>query len=261
MTETNSEYKAIPLHLIDPPRHMMRMSIDEDKIKELVVSIQAQGLLQPLVVKPREGRYEVSAGHRRLIALNRLGFVEAMCHVKDVSDKDVAINRTTENVIRANVSPIEEAKSYKELHEEFNMSLEEIADRIGKTPGTVKRRIDLLLMPQEAINAMHDKKVSVGVVEALCAITDRTAFSYYLGCAIDNGITVLVARQWASDWKQAEVHKANDVKPGDSIPSVFLDRPCYVSCDTCGGPSEIKDVKMIRCCPACMKNIIAALKK
>ena len=261
MTGTNSDYKVIPLHLIDPPQHMMRMSIEEDEIKELMSSIRSQGLLQPLVVKPRKDRYEISAGHRRLIALNKLGITEAMCHIKDVADKDVAINRASENVIRVNVSPIEEAKSYKELCDDFNMTCEEIADSLGKSPGTIKRRIDLLKMPEEAIHALHTKKVSVGVAESLCCITDRTAFSYYLGCAIDNGITVEVARQWASDWKQAEVHKANDVKPGDSIPSVFLDRPCYVACDTCGGASEIKEIKMIRCCPTCMKNIISTLKK
>ena len=261
MTGANSEYKAISLHLIDAPAHMVRMSIDPMYIRELAINIQAQGLLQPLVVRPLNGRYEIIAGHRRLLALNQLGQIEAMCHIKDVSEKEVAISRASENLSRVDMTPIEEAKTYMDLRDSFGMQIEEIADKMGISPGTVKRRIDLLKMPQEAIDALHAKKVSVGVAESLCTITDRTAFSYYLGVAIDNGITVEVARQWASDWKQSEVHKANDVKPGDSIPSVFLDRPIYVSCDTCGGPSEIKDVKMIRCCPTCMKNIISTLKK
>lgn len=255
MTQPEHNYKEIPLHLIFPPLHMVRMSIDPDSIKELSEDIQRNGLLQPLVVKPDGEKYEIIAGHRRYLAMTRVGITKCMCNVKDVDAKDVAIFRACENLSRVDMTPIEEGRAYADLRKDFNMTYEEISQRTGKSPGVVKRRSDLLQMSEEFIAAIHSGKVSVGVAEALNMIQDATAKSYYLSCAVDNGITVTVARQWKTEFELQQTHKANDIMPGDSIPSVFLDRKTFVACDTCGKPEDINAMKMLRACPCCMKKI------
>lgn len=234
---------------------MVRMSIDPDGIKELSEDIQRNGLLQPLVVKPEGEKYEIIAGHRRYLAMSRIGISKCMCNVKNVANKDVAIFRACENLSRVDMTPIEEARAYVDLRNDFGMTYEEIGQRTGKSPGLVKRRSDLLKMSEEFIAAVHSGKVSVGVAESLNQIPDGTAKSYYLSCAIDNGITVEVARQWKTEYNMQQIHKENDIQPGDSIPSVFLDRKTFVACDTCGKPEDISQIKMIRICQCCMKKI------
>lgn len=261
MEATSSDYKELPLHLIDAPAHMVRMSIDPQYVTELANDINANGLLQPIVVCPKAGRYEVIAGHRRFLAVTSIGWAKVMCNIKTIEPKDVAVCRASENLTRVDMTPIEEAKAYKDLHETFEMSLEEIGRRLGKSPGLVRRRMDLLKYSEEMITALHAKKISVGVAESLAGITDPTAQSYYISCAVDNGITCEVARQWVNDWKMAQVHKSSDMDSGDRIPSVFVERKCYVACDTCAGPEDINVMKMLRVCSKCFERIRALLNK
>lgn len=261
METPNSSYREIPLHLIDAPAHMVRMSIDPQYVTELANDINANGLLQPIVVCPKAGRYEVIAGHRRFLAITSLGWVNVTCNVKEIEPKDVAVCRASENLTRVDMTPIEEAKAYKDLHDTFKMPIEEIGRRLGKSPGLVKRRMDLLRYPEEMVNALHTKKISVGVAESLVGITDPVALSYYVSCAIDNGITCEVARQWANDWKMSQVHKEADIGGSSQIPSVFVERKCYVSCDTCCGPEDVNLMKMFRVCGKCFERIKATLSK
>lgn len=262
MEHTNIDsFQEIDTYKIDPPAHMIRLSIDPAMVRELANDIKSNGLLQPIVVTKKGERYEIIAGHRRFLAINSLGWPRITCKIKDISPENVAICRAAENLSRVDMTPIEEALTYKDLLDSFGMSYEQIADKLGKSPGTVKRRTDLLNMPEEMRNALHANRISVGVAESLISITDRTALSYYLECAIDNGITVTVARQWANDWKMAQLHQQADIKPGDSIPSVFYNKITYITCDTCGGPEDINLVKMLRCCKICMNSIISNLKK
>ena len=261
MDNNTTEYKELPLHLIDPPAHMIRMSIDQNYIRELANDIRSNGLLQPLVVCPKGNRYEIIAGHRRFLAMQSIGWPTTMCHVKTVEANDIAICRASENLSRVDMTPIEEALTYKDLIVSFGMTYETIADRLGKSPALIKRRVDLLNMPEEMQNAIHEKKITTGVAESLLCIHDRTALSYYLSCAIDNGVTVDVARQWASDWKLAQIHQAHEAEAGCSIPSAFTNRTSYISCETCGGPEDIQKVKMLRICMKCFKLCMNAIQR
>lgn len=257
----SSEYREIPIHLIDAPAHMVRMSIDQEQIRELSDDILANGLLQPLVVRPAAGRYEIIAGHRRLLATTRIGWIKVMCHVKDVPPVDVACCRASENLTRVDMTPLEEALAYKDLRDSFGLSYEEIGRRLGRTPGHIKRRMDILDMSEATRKAIHEKKITVGVAEAFRKITDPTAASYYLECAIDNGITVEVARQWSSDWEMTKAHEEAGIPKGDPIPSIFLNRKTFVACETCGGPEDLQLMKMIRICQGCMQKIVTLMSK
>lgn len=256
-----NEYKDIETHLIDAPQHMIRLTIDQDYIKELAENIRTNGLLQAIVVKPRNDRYEIIAGHRRFLAVASLGWTKITAHIHDVPDIEIAISRASENITRVDMSPIEEGLTYKDLADSYGLSYDAIADRMGKSPGLIKRRIDLLKMPQEMQNAIHTGKIGYGVAEALEGIADRTAQSYYLSVAIDNGITVDVARQWARDWKMSLVTKGNDVVGGDNIPSAYESMPTYTTCEVCHGATDVMQTHLIRACPECNTTIKAARTK
>ena len=190
-----------------------------------------------------------------LIAIMNIGWTKVTCHVKDIAAVDVAISRASENLTRVDMTPIEEGTTYKDLHENFKLSIEAIADKMGKSPGVVKRRIDLLSMCQELQDAIHHGKITYGVAESLNSIVDRTALSYYLSCAIDNGITVDVARQWARDWKDSLLREGLEVGQGNQIPSVYVNKPVYVACDICSQAMEINSSHMFRACPKCVDTI------
>lgn len=259
-TNITATYKSILLALLDPPGEIVRLSIDPAYIRELADSIRVQGLLQPLVVRPMNGRYEIIAGHCRFLAISSLGLTHVSCHVKEASDEETALARCMENLQRFDMSPIEEARAYQALHERFSLSYESIGQKTGKTPTLVKRRIDLLKLPQEVITAIHERKISYSVGDTLCQIPDLNTCKYYLELAIENGITNDVAKLWVKEWKDAQRRSASDDVPMASLANPTISKPIYLSCDACHGAVDLAIIKRIMMCPDCFKILLATTK-
>ena len=245
----------LPLNLIDRPEKSIRMSIDLDYIRELSESIQSEGLLQPILVHKKGDRYGIIAGDCRFLAVSRLSLPTITAIIKDVSEEQVHIQRATENILRLDMTPIEEAKTYRDLIDNFNISIEYISRKTGKTPGLIKRRIDLLKMPERLIEAIHAKKIGYSIAEILDVIKDPGALNYYLDFAIENGITAEVAKQWVKDWQDATRRAQNDSGSIESLPPAMSVKPTFYACDTCSTAVEISQVKSLRCCAGCFKVI------
>jgi len=246
--------------LIDPPETPDRIEIDPGEIEELADSILEVGLLQPILVRPCGARYEVVAGDRRFKAHQLKGLNRIAAISREMTDDEVAIIRATENLKRENLSALEEARIYSRLNEKFGMSWEAIGKRIGKSPGLVKRRTDILRMPEGLQKALHKKLVSVGVAEELWRIHDVTALEYYLSFAIDNGVTVLVARQWAQDFEREQRAPANENVGGGGFRHPSEQVPVYVACDLCREAMVIGQETILRVCPGCSESISHAIK-
>jgi len=248
--------KQTPLDLIDEPEGILRMEIDPDDIQELAESISEVGLLQPILVAIWDKRFEVVFGHRRYLACKKLGLSTIKAIQQVMSKQEIGIARATENIARADLTPMEEAATYKSLIEEYSFSLEQVAKKMGKTAGTIKRRMDLLRMPPLLQKAVHKKQISMAVAEELWPIADETSLEYYLTFAVDNGCTREVARQWSKDWKDALRRQRND---GDEGPredvSPYEPRPTYVACDLCSDPMELDKSKFFRTCPRCYNAV------
>lgn len=259
--KSDKNFKSILLALIDPPSHADRESIDPGRIRELADSIKTQGLLQAIVVRPLNGRYEIIAGHRRFLACSTLGLTHVTCNVKDLSDEDAALAKAMENMQREDLTPIEEARAYKRLSDNFNMTYQQIANKSGKTAVIIKRRIALLTLHPDVIAAIHEKKVPVGVGEELNNIDDVNTLKYYLDLAIENGVTREVIRLWVKEHKDNVRRSATASIPFESIPNPMMERPTYLPCDCCMGPAELSTLKLIRACPECLQNIDQAIKQ
>lgn len=243
--------KLVDMVMIDEPVHMDRFGIDQDYITELASSIEAMGLLQPIVIRPVKGRFEVIAGHCRFLAHKRLGRLQIQSIIIPMDDPTAALARATENISRTNLTPMEEAAVYNNLIEKLGLTVEKVGQKMGKSPGTVKRRLDLLRMPPILQDAVHKKEIAITVAEELWPIADLTMLQYYLTFAIESGCTKETARIWCKEWKDAKRRDTPHAGGGDFIASPYEPRPTYMPCDMCHAPVELGKETTLRICPGC----------
>jgi len=245
----------VDLSLLDISKEVNRIDIDDEKVGELSVSIAEVGLLVPVLLRPDGERFEIVAGYRRYLALKALKYDKVDAVVKVMTDQEAAIIRATENLARENLTPMEEAVIFGNLVEKYEMSQEDVGKKFGYKSGTVKRRMDLLRMPDVLKEAIHTGTINVSVAEELWPITDMGDLNYYLTFAVEGGCTRDTARGWCKDWRDAK-RRAKDASGGGGLVKAPSEpRPTYVACDLCKGPMVLGDETVIRACGECVKLI------
>lgn len=248
--------KDISLDLVDEPKGILRMEINPEQLEDLMQSISEIGLLQPIMLAIDSDRFEVVFGHRRFLAHKKLGLSTIRAIVRQMTHQEIGIARATENISRADLTPFEEAATYRSLIDEYGFTLEQVARKMSKTPGTIKRRMDILRMSPLLQKAVHHKQISMTVAEELWPISDETSLEYYLSFAIENGCTREVARQWTKDWKDSQRRSKTPDGPGGSVDlSPQEPRPSYIPCDLCREPVDLNLTKFFRTCPTCFNAI------
>lgn len=246
----------IPLEQIDRPVKISREMIDPERVRELAESIRENGLLQPVLLRPKDGRYETIAGDRRYLAHKLLGLKTIKAIIKDVSESEMFVIRGIENLQRENLSPSEEAMVYLLLREEGALSIDAIAKKCGKSPVTIARYLRFAKCSEEVRRAVDRKEMSLNCLEKLMEIDDPEAFMFYFKMGAANGITAPVASMWVEDWKKT---KSGTYYDGDGSPSsssiVEESKPVFMTCEICNGPCEIHRVRSIVACPECGKKV------
>lgn len=254
--KTKARVVDVELSNITEPRGMIRMDIDPDYIEELAQSISEVGLLQPILLAVDGDGFEIVAGQCRYLAHKKIGLSKIRAMVRVMTPVEIGLARATENIARLDLTPIEEAATYKNLVDEYGMTVDKISKKMGKSPGTIKRRMDLMRMPPVLQKAVHKKEISITVAEELWPISDLGSLDYYLMFAIENGCTKEVARQWAKDWKDSVRRSDGAGGEGGLIQtSIFEPRPTYFPCDVCLEPVELSETQVMRVCPSCQKII------
>ncbi len=246
---------VLPLDKMKRPKKIDRIDISNEAVEELSQNIREVGLLQDPLVRATGDDYEIIAGDRRILAIKKLGWSEVQVKLCVLNDLQTAEVRGSENLKRVDLTVMEEAGIYANLKENFGRTISQIAERFGITGGTVQRRLDLLKMDQSLQNAMQAEAISYGVAEALSGIADKTALDYYLGFAIDHGVTVLIARQWRDDWKSSLRRKEAENDPGGALTSPMIAQPTYLPCDLCNGPEEVQNLTHLKVCAECAKQL------
>jgi len=170
--EASGALRELATSSIRPNPYQPRTQVDEGPLGELVASIQASGLLQPIVVRPRSGGYELIAGERRWRAATQLGWAKIHAVVKDVDDRTLLTLALIENLQRDNLSSIDEAAGYRRLGAEFQVPQAEIARLVGRNRATVANLLRLLQLPSEVQALVHERKLSEGHARALLALAD-----------------------------------------------------------------------------------------
>jgi ParB family chromosome partitioning protein len=248
-------FKEIEVSKIQGPKVRDRLEIDPEYIQSLADDIRENGLINPLLVRPSGEGFEVIAGERRLLAVQSLGLRRVACHVQDVDDGTAAVLRAVENLGREDLSPIEEARIYERLIDVHKLTRDQVAKRVSKSAGVVKRRLDLLRMPRMLQDAIHRGQISYGVAEELWRLGSEADISYYLGFCVDHGATVAVVRQWVNDHKKAQRRRDGDVEGGGGMASPMEMEPTYISCSFCRGPVELGKDTVLRACPECFQKL------
>ena len=171
MAMDKSSVQEISIAEIVPNPHQPRTEFNEEKLQELSNSIKTHGIIQPLIVTKKEaGGYELIAGERRLQAAKLAGLQNVPVIVREASEQNKFELAIIENVQRHDLNLIEEATSYKKLADEFNLSQEEIAGRVGKSRSVVANRMRLLTLPIEIQKALNSGKITEGHAKLLLAI-------------------------------------------------------------------------------------------
>ncbi|MCB8945543.1 MAG: ParB/RepB/Spo0J family partition protein [Ardenticatenaceae bacterium] len=162
-TETplaQSGLRTVPIDKIEPNPHQPRSQMDEEKLNELADSIREHGLIQPLIVTENEGKYILIAGERRLRAAQRAALTELPVIIKEATPQEMLELALIENIQRADLNAMEEALAYKQLMDEFDMTQEKVAQRVGKGRSTVANLVRILTLPTEVQQAVMDGRIS-----------------------------------------------------------------------------------------------------
>lgn len=185
-------YFAAGIEDLYPSPEQPRRNFDEAKLAELAASIRVHGVIVPLVVRPRgsAGGYYLIAGERRWRAAQRAGLHEVPVVVQDV-EESVALERAlVENLQRADLGPLEEAAAFQRLVDEYGLSHEEIAGRIGKDRSTVANAIRLLKLPAPVRQLVEDERLSMGHARALLGLEEPAAIERAAREVVDRQLSV-----------------------------------------------------------------------
>jgi len=161
---------SIPISKIEPNPLQPRTIFDPARIQELADSIQANGIIQPLLVRHKEGRYELVAGERRLRAAKVAGLAEVPVIIQDYADDRVLEIALVENIQREDLNPIETAQALERLVREMHLSHEEIAHRTGKDRTTITNMIRLLRLPADVLLLVAERRLSMGHARAILGL-------------------------------------------------------------------------------------------
>jgi ParB family transcriptional regulator, chromosome partitioning protein len=171
---TADSVQDIPVALIDPNPLQPRQEFDPEDLAELAASIKAQGLLQPVTVRPAaKGRYELIAGERRLRATQDIGATTIRAIVRVVDDKQLLELALVENIMRADLNEIEVAEALRELQQRHEYNINELADVIGRSRPAVSNTLRLLELPKQVRELVRSGTLSAGHGRAVLAFPER----------------------------------------------------------------------------------------
>jgi ParB family chromosome partitioning protein len=171
-TEDANEF---PIELIDPSALQPRVHFDDAKLEELAQSIRANGVVQPLLMRPKGDRFELIAGERRWRAAQLAGLTKVPAVLRDVSDDKILELALIENIQREDLNPIEEALAYKKLIETLGLTQETVAERVGRDRSFVTNYLRLLRLPEDIQQLVQVGRLSTGHARTLIALEDADA--------------------------------------------------------------------------------------
>jgi ParB family chromosome partitioning protein len=170
MVAGSRDYFLCPIEQIRPNKNQPRKNFAPDKLEELAASIREQGIIQPLVVTQKEGFFEIIAGERRWRASQKAGLHEVPVVIREASDAVVMELALIENIQRQDLNAIEEAEAYRSLVEQFSISQEDVARRVGKSRTAVTNALRLLKLPDTIQHDIIEERLSMGHARALLAL-------------------------------------------------------------------------------------------
>jgi ParB family transcriptional regulator, chromosome partitioning protein len=223
---TTAGLEQLPVDLIVPNPYQPRTAFPEEALRELADSIRLSGVLQPVLVRRMDGKYQLVAGERRIRAAKLAGLQAVPAVIRDLSDRETLELAVTENVMRENLNPIEVAHAYDSLQQRFQLSHDEIAGRIGVNRSTVSNTLRLLHLPEQVQNMVAKGDLSAGHARALLGLESADRQNELAGLVTKRGLSVrqvesIVARAQSAPQMQKA---ARQVDPNTRAAALELER-------------------------------------
>lgn len=194
---------TIPIDQIRPNQAQPRQYFDEDALRDLVLSIEKHGIVQPVVARKRDEGYELITGERRWRAAREAGLSAIPAIVKDSDDSESLQLALVENIQRENLNGLEEAGAYRRLMDEFDLSQTELAAVVGKSRTAVANTLRLLGLPEETKQLVLEDRLSAGHARALLGLKDAAEQTALAGRIINEGLSVRQTEQLVRVWDLA----------------------------------------------------------
>jgi ParB family chromosome partitioning protein len=194
-TPDGSELRDLPTGLVRPNTYQPRTEFDEEALDSLTASVRELGVLQPVLVRPVGDHYELIAGERRWRAAQEAGLATVPAIVRDVTDTASLEQALVENLQRQDLTALEEAAAYAQLAEEFQLSQDEIANRVGKSRSAVANTLRLLQLPPSVARLVNERTLSAGHARTLLGLDEPAAIEALAQRVVAEGLSVRATEQ------------------------------------------------------------------
>jgi len=209
-----AELAHVPVEQIHPSPRQPRKRFEPEATAGLAASLRHQGVLQPVVVRPRSaGGYELVAGERRWRAAREAGLETLPALVRETDDREALLLALVENVAREDLSPVEEARAYAVLVDEFDLSLGEVAERVGRSKPGVSNRLRLLELPEDVLWMLARGELTEGHARAILAVPDDDSRRRLARRVARDGLTVRATERAAQEGGAKRRPRATPVDP------------------------------------------------
>jgi ParB family transcriptional regulator, chromosome partitioning protein len=234
------ELLHLPIEAIHPNPRQPRRRFEPEATAGLAASIRLQGILQPVVVRSRpEGGYQLVAGERRWRAAREAGVPTLPALVRAADDRDALLIGLVENVARENLSPVEEARAYASLIDEFELTLGDVAERVGRSKASVSNRVRLLDLPEEVLWMLARGELTEGHARAVLALPDDAQRRRLAKRIVGQGLSVRAAERAAQEGGARRRPRA-----GDRVDPALADRARAAAERLTGLPVRINGGKL-----------------
>jgi ParB family transcriptional regulator, chromosome partitioning protein len=205
----------LPVADITPNPHQPRVHFDEESLSELASSIAQLGVLQPVLVRPVDGGYQLIAGERRWRAAQRAGLATVPAIVRESDDVSAVERALVENLHRDDLTPLEEAAAFQQLIEDFGLTHDEVARRVGKSRAAITNTLRLLGLPPAVQHLLADGRLSAGHARALLGTPDRALQERLARRAAEEGWSVRVVEEAVRGGGAPSPPRERPVAPAD----------------------------------------------
>jgi ParB family chromosome partitioning protein len=249
------EIREIPVGLLDVGEHEQRFDYADDQMDELVASIRAGGIEEPLIVRPVGDRFVVINGHRRREAALRIGLATVPCQVKSV---DISLARRTAfvtNLFRKDPTPVELAVAIGKAVGDGEASVDELAKGLGRSVEWVKRQLALLEWPEDVLQVVHAGQLSVAAAANLARVTDAETRRFYVENAVLNGATARTTAAWLQAFEAAVPPQVAVETPAVAGPPAAPPLMPQAPCLCCGEVRRTDELSHVPLCAPCIQRV------
>jgi len=251
----NNKVQSISVDIIDDPDEPMRTGCNEQKLIDLSNSIKNLGLINPIIVRPKNGRFEVVSGHRRLLAAKMANLPVVSCLVRNLDDLYSDIVKVHENLFRENVNTVDEALFFEKALKRLDLTIGGLARQINRSETYVKDRLAILNYDEKTVDALKSGKIKLSAAKYLTKIDDPRLRDLYVDFAVRGGITPTIARTWYIASKENRLPEEPTVKVVEDQKTGQIKKVQTVKCRICQGDVSVEHARLFFAHQECIDKI------